>query len=317
MDNQPGRSCPIHYRYTPGQLCMNPQPANADVIYIAGGLYGNPFALDTLEELVEQEQKSGQRVRLIFNGDFNWFNRTRTAFEQVNTRVLNHDIVLGNVEYELANPTPEAGCGCAYPEFVDEEVVERSNRIMRELQSVAVCFPDIQSQLRNAPRWRCLDVAGQKLLILHGDPQSLAGWGLAYEYLSRREHRQTVAEWFNRTGADLIACTHTCLPAIWQDAKHTVVNNGSAGMGNLIDDPRGLVIRIGLADAAPPPTQPLTAVQQGSLSVSLMPVSFDHEGWLTSFDAWWPAGSDAALSYRERIVQGTALAKQAILLKRP
>ncbi|WP_148861129.1 metallophosphoesterase family protein [Marinobacter fonticola] len=307
MDSRPGRSCPIHYRYRPEQLCQAPESLDADVLYVVGGLYGNPLALEAIESLVEKEQALGRRVRVVFNGDFNWFNRAVDGFEDFNHRVLAHDIVLGNVEYELSNPSPDAGCGCAYPDFVDSRVVARSNRIMQQLQAVAGSFPAIQSRLRNAPRWRCLSLAGQRLLILHGDPESLAGWGLAHEHLSQSTHQKTVAQWFERTGADLMACTHTCLPAIWQDGAHTVINNGSAGMGNLTGDARGLVSRISLPMFRESPVEPLMAVLQGDLSVSLVPVMFNLERWLELFDRWWPEGSDAALSYRQRILQGTGL----------
>ncbi|BES69204.1 hypothetical protein RE428_02220 [Marinobacter nanhaiticus D15-8W] len=316
MTERPGRTCPIHYRYRPEQLCKAPDPADADVIYIVGGLYGNPFALDAIEALADQERAQGHRVRLVFNGDFNWFNRDAEAFQQINNRVLAHDVVLGNVEYELAHPSPNAGCGCAYPDFVDDAVVARSNRIMRALQAIAADFPEIQSRLRRAPRWQCLTLADQRILILHGDPESLAGWGLAHEVLSQRKHDVRVADWFTRTDADLIACTHTCLPAIWQDDYYTVTNNGSAGMGNLKDDHRGLVTRIATNVASVPPTDALMTVHQGPLAVSLMPVPFDLEGWLSLFDRWWPTGSDAALSYRSRILWGTPLDALDLVFRR-
>lgn len=318
MTEAPGRSCPIHYRYRPEPLCADPQPVDADVLYVIGGLYGNPEALDTLERMAAEEQAAGHRVRLVFNGDFNWFNADPETFARLNERVLNHDVILGNVEYELAHPSPEAGCGCAYPDFVDQDVVERSNRIMARLQSVAARFPDLQARLAAAPRWRCYEMAGQILLILHGDPESLAGWGLAHENLARPDHDARVADWFRLTGADVFAGTHTCLPALWQRSvedggTRTVINNGAAGMGNFQQDTRGLITRIAPANLAPC-TQPVAQVIQGPLALSLLPVAFPFDPWMNRFSTWWPEGTDANLSYGRRILEGTALRPEQINL---
>ncbi|WP_165857297.1 hypothetical protein [Marinobacter sp. JSM 1782161] len=318
MSGQPGRSCPLHYRYDPADLCRQTQPAEADVLYVIGGLYGNPLALAAIEAMAHEERRLGRRVRLVFNGDFNWFNTDPETFQTLNERVCRHDISQGNVEYELAQPSADAGCGCAYPDAVDDAVVQRSNRIMARLQSTATAFPGIQARLRDAPRWRCYTLDGNRILVLHGDPESLAGWGLAREALQQPGHQPRVADWFQRTGADLIACTHTCLPALWQGTSgaghpQTVVNNGSAGMGNLRGDHRGLVTRIARPDASAPMASVATA-RHGNLEVNLVPVSFPLEHWLTLFDQWWPAASDAALSYRTRIINGTDIEAPGIRL---
>ena len=130
-----GRSCPLAYRYRPQDLCAQPEAVAEEVVYVIGGLYGNPLALTEIERMAAAEQAAGRRVRLVFNGDFNWFNASDELFRDINQRVLRHTVSLGNVEYELANPSPGAGCGCAYPEFVDQAVVARSNRIMTRLQA--------------------------------------------------------------------------------------------------------------------------------------------------------------------------------------
>ncbi|MDK9558469.1 hypothetical protein QQF73_12625 [Marinobacter sp. M216] len=302
-----GRSCPLAYRYRPDALCEQATPVSEEVLYIVGGLYGNPYALDEIERMVAAEERLGHRVRLVFNGDFNWFNARDDLFRDINTRVLEHTVSLGNVEYELANPSAEAGCGCAYPDFVDQGVVERSNRIMVRLQGVADRHPDLQNRLSLLPRYLCLIFGGLKILVLHGDPESLAGWGLAHESFSAA-NELVVQEWLRATGADVIACTHTCLPVLWsgrvQGRVRTVVNNGSAGMGNLREDPRGLITRIGLSR---PPIEAVAGCEQPGALVSLLPVAFDAQAWLERFDDLWPAGSDAAESYRQRILAGTSL----------
>lgn len=302
-----GRSCPLAYRYSPEALCREPRIVSDDVLYIIGGLYGNPWALDEIEQMALEEERQGHRVRLVFNGDFNWFNASDSLFRAINNRVLDHTVSLGNVDYELARPSAGAGCGCAYPEFVDQGVVDRSNRIMERLQAIAAGHPDIQRRLALLPRYRCLIFGGLKVLVVHGDPESLAGWGLAHEaFVAGNQSR--LSEWFLASGADVIASTHTCLPAIWSGQVGThprvVVNNGSAGMGNLRSDPRGLITRLGLSS---PVSEPVAGIRRQGLHVSLLPVNYSLEHWLPEFDRLWPAGSPAAVSYRNRLVSGTGL----------
>ncbi|MBD3641727.1 MAG: hypothetical protein HUJ18_12105 [Marinobacter sp.] len=303
-----GRSCPLAYRYSQADLCWQVSESSADVLYVIGGLYGNVLALDENERMAREEERQGRRVQLVFNGDFNWFNASDELFGAINERVLEHTVSLGNVEYELAHPSPGTGCGCAYPEFVDQGVVERSNRIIERLQNVASSHPDIRQRLGDLPRYRCLMFGGLKILVLHGDPESLAGWGLAHEAFAEG-NEAGLAEWFKSTGADAMVCTHTCLPVLWSGlvAKQArvVVNNGSAGMGNLQNDPRGLITRIG---ASGPSVEPVATLERRGLHFSLMPVAFDHQAWMDRFDALWPTGSDAEVSYRNRLFNGTSLA---------
>lgn len=313
MADTEGRSCPLAYRYTPESLCREPVHVSEDVLYIVGGLYGNAFALDEIEAMVRAEERHGHRVKLVFNGDFNWFNADDTLFREINSRILDHTAILGNVDYELSIPNAGAGCGCAYPEYVDQGVVERSNQMMGRLQVVADRHPDIQKKLSLLPRYRCLIFGGLKVLVLHGDPESLAGWGLAHESIASGSEEK-LAYWFRATGANLIACTHTCLPVIWSgkvDEKQRIVaNNGAAGMGNLRADSRGLVTRIGFTS---PFMEPLAAIAGSGLHISLIPVAYDIGAWLAQFDRLWPEGSPAAVSYRKRLTDGTHLAPEDII----
>lgn len=309
-----GRSCPPGYRYVPASLCSEPSPVTGDVLYIVGGLYGNPLALDEIERLAQAEEREGRRVRLIFNGDFNWFNASDDLFGSINRRVLRHTVTLGNVELELTDPSAGAGCGCAYPGFVDEGVVKRSNAIMARLQTVALHRPDILGRLSQCPRYLSLIFGHRRLLVLHGDPQSLAGWGLSRESFGAGNERQ-LTEWFRRCTADVIACTHTCLPLLWSGCvdgrSRIVVNNGSAGMGNLCSDPRGLITRIARSS---PAAEPVAALESHGLHLALLPVAYDLDRWLRQFDRLWPAGTAAAVSYRERMVTGTSLNADDLIL---
>ena len=90
-----GRSCPIAYRYGANALART-STTRADTLYVIGGLYGNPFALRTLIDMAAREEGP---VRLCFNGDFNWFNVDDAGFRAINECVLQHDAIVGNVEY--------------------------------------------------------------------------------------------------------------------------------------------------------------------------------------------------------------------------
>lgn len=281
------------------------------MIYVIGGLYGNPLALEAIETLAAEEAAQGLRVELVFNGDFNWFNIDSATFEAVNRKVLQHRFVLGNVEWELANPQPGAGCGCGYPDSVNAGVVERSNRIIEELKQVAGGFSQLCAQWRNQPRYRCLDLNGRRILILHGDPESLAGWGLSLENLRRPAHQHQLQRWLDACGADVIASTHTCLPALWRRDGRCIVNNGSAGMGNFVGDPRGSISRISTGSRHP---RAVLSQDIDDLRIELVAVPFNSQSWLDLFGHWWPSGSDAAVSYGERIRLGTALKPTECLL---
>ncbi|MAM88309.1 hypothetical protein [Allohahella sp. A8] len=313
---QPGRTCPLRYRYRPEALADVVECSTADVLYIVGGLYGNTEALRTIVDLAEQERQLGRQVELIFNGDFNWFNCDHDSFQSINELVLAHRAITGNVELELSDPEDSAGCGCAYPDEVDDQVVDRSNRIIQRLQQTARDFPELSTRLRDLPRYLSLDFHGVRIAILHGDAESLAGWGLGRSSLENPSSTSMLENWFTRSGADIFACTHTCLPAIKMldvDGRPRVVcNNGAAGMGNFENDWRGLVTRV--AVQARSHAEALGTVHLQDLVIELLPVAFAMEPWRARFLRNWPEQSDAWLSYNSRILKGTALKPSAVRL---
>ena len=113
---------------------------------------------------------------LCFNGDFNWFDVDDAGFRAVNERVLRHDAILGNVEAELGAPDDAAGCGCAYPENVDEDVVARSNAIHARLKKTAARHPDLLASISALPMVARYRVGAVRVGVVHGDADSLAGW---------------------------------------------------------------------------------------------------------------------------------------------
>jgi hypothetical protein len=317
-----GRSCPLHYRYAPSVFHAN-AAHTCEVLYVVGGLYGNEHALARVLALFAAERGT---KKLVFNGDFNWFNIAPQAFERVNTAVLGHLATRGNVETELqpqgSAPHDEGdeadndvGCGCAYPDWVGDEVVRHSNTIMRRLRATAQQFPELVARLAQLPMHLRVDVGAHKVGIVHGDAESLAGWGFAQENLGNPAHAARLAQWFVQAQVDVFACSHTCLPVFYagdsggqvqaQGTAPIVLNNGAAGMPNFAGTPYGLLTRI----ATHPYTGSarafgLPANTRAELHMDAIAVQFDTAQWQQAFLAQWPAGSAAHDSYWSRISAG-------------
>lgn len=267
----PGRSCPIDYAYGAGALAA-PATLFTDSLWIAGGLYGNTFALLRLEELFAAERGASA---LIFNGDFHWFDIADEAFAWIEHGVSRHAATRGNVETEISRPQSGAGCGCGYPEWVNDEDVARSNSIIERLKLTA----------RRAP----------------GDADSLDGWGFSQETLATREGRDAAAAAFGSAGVRVFASSHTCLPVLQTiEGAGVIVNNGAAGMSNFEGTGYGLATRISLA----PHPLALYRTQLGPLHVEAIPIDYDSAAWREAFLAQWPEGSDAHASYWRRISHG-------------
>ena len=77
-----------------------------------------------------------------------------SSLGRLQREVLRHVALRGNVETELAQnkPISDAGCGCAYPDWVGQEVVSRSNRILQQLRTAT--RPQQRQQLAALPMWR-------------------------------------------------------------------------------------------------------------------------------------------------------------------
>ncbi|HEY5898446.1 MAG TPA: hypothetical protein VIV54_12835 [Burkholderiales bacterium] len=280
---------------------------HVDSLWIAGGLYGNPFALNAL--LSAHERERGAKA-LVFNGDFHWFDIDPHDFELVNEVALAHGATRGNVETELAAPHAGAGCGCAYPEWVDGATVERSNRILERLRSTATSVRGALSQLATLPMHLVAQVGDARVAIVHGDADSLAGWAFSQEALATAGGLRDAERALLETGADVVASSHTCLPVLQRFSSGCVlVNNGAAGMPNFRGELYGLATRIALT----PANESIYGVRRGALFVDAVPLRYDTRAWEKRFLEQWPAGSDAHASYWERIRNGPAHSRQSAL----
>jgi rSAM/selenodomain-associated transferase 1 len=308
----PGRSCPLHYRVAPSSLAGDPSPGldALDVLYVVGGLYGDAAALDRVRTLFDAERG---RKALVFNGDFHWFDVDPVLFARVQRGVLAHHALRGNVETELAADPAEAddaGCGCAYPDWVGDAVVQRSNRILRRLRANVAGDAAVRAALAALPMTARAEVGGLKVAIVHGDAESLAGWGFAQEHLRDAAHRQRVAGWFDAAGADLFASSHTCLPVFQRFAgapgcvgSRWLLNNGAAGMPNFRADPAGLMTRIARTPFRRGAARRFGAVERG-VHLDAIAIETDPHAARSRFEAQWPPGSDAHASYFDRIAHG-------------
>ncbi len=378
-----GRTCPLHYRYQP-EIFRSKATLHAETLYVIGGLYGNPDALETILNMKAEEERRGQTVTLLFNGDFNWFNRDAESFEQINRSVLQHFALQGNVEAELSqslekvSPTeinkteinktetnstetniietnstgpvpqssasnPDAGCGCNYPSYVSQGVVDRSNTIAQELEKQARAFPDIVEGLKALPRTMTVEIGTQRIGVLHGDPESMAGWKFSVEAMeppdrdlrtslgwSKDEENTTesqVWDYFQRANVTAFACTHTCLPFA-QDFRPSVDFSQHESANQLRDFPnpkqfedRRIVINNGSAGMAnfqgttfglltrisvhpKRPEASLYGTSLANLRFDALPIHFDMTRWTNRFLNNWPEGSPAHTSYFGRIQNG-------------
>jgi hypothetical protein len=314
-----GRSCPLNYRYPPS-LFREVPTEHASTLYAVGGLYGNPEALATVLDLKRHEERTGPPVTLVFNGDFNWFNVDAESFREINETVLAYGATLGNVEAELQGDSG-AGCGCAYPAWVDDATVERSNWVMARLRETAARFPDLIASLGCLPKVRTFEIGRTRVGILHGDPESLAGWGLSREALVPEltadapgvaTLKRVLARWFTEANVRVYLSSHTCLPVMREldvaGRRCLVANNGAAGMPNFQGTRWGLITRVSTSPAVS--SWSLYGSRVGALHVDALPLHYNHLRWMERFLASWPEGSPAHRGYHHRIDSGTELAAE-------
>lgn len=310
----PGRSCPIAYRYTPGDLGREPLVGAYDAVLVMGGVYGNPFALEEGHRMVRAE--SGEAL-LVVNGDAHYLDAEPDAFGRVADALRGSLHTQGNVEYALATAEVDVGCGCDYPPYVADEVVETSNAVVSRLVEAAREHPEHRRSLGELPRFVRLQVGDARVGIVHGDLHSLAGWRLALEALEPPDEATRAAtgwndrqgevtdpaqlrEWMDAAQVDVLCCTHTGLAYLQSDGESVVVNNGTAGLPAFAGTRYGVATRVA---TGPAPADSLYGVQVGGVRVDAVPVRYDHDGWVVLFSHLWSAGT-AGDTYRDRLLHG-------------
>ncbi len=299
-----GRMCPFDYRYAPS-VFDRPAELTTETLYVAGGLYGNLAALNALEDLAAGERRP---ATIILNGDYHWFDAEPDWFATIEARAQHHVRLRGNIETEIARDNDiGAGCGCAYPESVTDEIVDRSNDILAELRDTAARIPGTAERLAKLPMHIVARIGDVKVAIVHGDAGSLAGWRFAHDALDDPANRAWLDEAHRTAHVDVFASTHTCLAALRDfrlpTGRLTVINNGAAGMPNFASSRSGLVTRIA---TTPSPYAPLYSLARDSVHIDAIPLAYDHDQFYQRFLGRWPQGSPAHASYDQRIVAGPA-----------
>ena len=298
-----GRICPLDYFYDPAVFTRRADFA-ADILYVAGGLYGNLAAAHAIERLAAAERGN---VAIVYSGDFHWFDAEDDWFDAVERAVTPHRALRGNVETEIARTVDiGAGCGCAYLSAVADDVVMRSNLILSRLRGVAARAPAARARVSGLPMHLVAEVGGLRVGVVHGDATSLAGWGFTREILSSAPPAM-LADLRARSHIDVFASTHTCL-ALLHDAalpngRLTLINNGAAGMPNFKGTRCGLISRIA---ATPSPHEAVYGLRRDGVHIDALAVGYEHGQFLDRFLARWPAGTPAYLSYAQRILEGPA-----------
>ena len=298
-----GRMCPLDYFYDPAVFARRTDFA-ADILYVAGGLYGNLAAAHAIERLAAAERSN---VAIVYNGDFHWFDAEDEWFEAVERTVTPHRALRGNVETEIARTLDiGAGCGCAYPSAVPDDVVMRSNRILRELCRTAAGAPAARARVAGLPMHLVAGVGDLRVGVVHGDANSLAGWGFTRENLAAATPAM-LGDLRAHSHIDVFASTHTCLALLHDivlpNGRLTVINNGAAGMPNFTGTHHGLISRVA---TTPSPHRPMYGLERDGVHIDALAVGYEHGRFLDRFLARWPAGTPAYSSYARRILEGPA-----------
>jgi len=197
-------------------------------------------------------------------------------------------------------PDARAGCGCSYPDWVDDATVLRSNRIIEWLRATASPLAGVE-RLAKLPMHLVAEVGSDRVAVVHGDAESLAGWGFSQEALATASGFAAALDAFESTGVRIFASSHTCLPVLQCFAGDRVlVNNGSAGMPNF----RGTRFRPGNTDFGfMPPAARFTRRKQ--IHCSSRPCLSTTTRWLGSAASSRNGrGTDAHRSYFDRIAHG-------------
>ena len=151
------------------------------VLYVVGGLDGNPFVFDALDDLVASEADD---ALVVLNGDMHWFDKTAENFAEIERRARGYRPLVGNVEAELRRQEDVGvGCGCAYPDCTPDDAVSRSNRIHNMLSIAVDAHPELKGPRWAAPpRWSSMS-RGSGVGITHGDEKLIGGWDCSRESL--------------------------------------------------------------------------------------------------------------------------------------
>jgi putative phosphoesterase len=131
-------------------------------------------------------------------------------------RSENIPAIMGNYDDGVGFDRDE--CGCAYTDPGD---IERGDQSLRWTQ--AVVTPENKAWLRALPEELWLDLAGWRVLCVHGSPRRIN------EYLYEDRPDGSLRRMFAHLDADVIVCGHTHLPYHRRVGDVRLINSGTAG----------------------------------------------------------------------------------------
>ena len=109
-------------------------------------------------------------------------------------------------------------CGCAYTKPED---IERGDRSLRWTEQVVTV--ENKAWLRSLPRELRTEVAGRRILCVHGSPRRIN------EYLYEDRPERSLARMLSGLEADVVLCGHTHLPYHRRIGAVDLINVGTAG----------------------------------------------------------------------------------------
>ena len=298
-----GRNCSLEYILRK-DWTKKSKKLEEEVIYIVGGLYGNRYALEIINKMAHDEN-----AKIVFNGDMHWFDIEKEDFLKIEELSKDSIKLLGNVEFELLNNTSSLGCGCNYPEDVSDGVVERSN-VIHNMMKENIKGNQILNDIKERSKTLVLDFFGKKIAITHGDEKSMSGWKCSNDNLKLESRKKELDNWFKENDIDILATTHTCLAVVYDNGRNIVINNGAAGMANIKGETFGLFTRI----AKNSHKKAIYSEYRDGLYVELVKVDFNIEKFKLWFEKVWPDDSPASISYKNRIINGTSLTIEDIIV---
>ena len=147
-------------------------------------------------------------------------------------------------------------------------------------------------------------VGSARIGVVHGDAESLAGWRFDVSALDDPGQQDWRIDAFTRSGVDVFASTHTCLPAtrsFEHGGKKVIANNGAAGMPNATGTNFGILTRIATTSSSH--ARLYGQALQGT-RIDALAINYDDAAWQERFLQNWPEGSPGWLSYFNRIANG-------------
>ncbi len=233
-------------------------------------------------------------AELVFNGDFHWVDAEPAWFAEIERGVapLSRACAAMSRPRFRASRISAPAAAATIPRTVSEDVVHRSNEILRQLRAE---MPDMaRARLRALPMQLVAQVGSLRIGIVHGDAASLAGWRFAQAALDDPKQQAWRDDIASASRIDVFASTHTGEAALRDftlpPRRLTVVNNGAAGMPNFAGTRFGVVTRIA---TTLPPHRPLYGLARSGVRVDALPVVYDHDAFSARFLQRWPQGSTA------------------------